>query len=300
MKILRGRTAFVTGAASGIGRAIAMALAREGVNLVITDRDDAGLALTQQEAERESVSVTGIVCDLTQPDQIADMLDRQFSDAALHILVNCAGMVFYGQQRAMSDADWRNIIAVNLMAPMQITTRLIATLSRADEAHIVNMASFLGLVPTRRLSAYQASKYGLVGFTLALRNDYHRKNFGVSVICPGFVKTPMLAQTGQSEAPPSGPKIPAWLCTTPEHIAEVTIRAIKRDKGLVVITAFAHAMWRLNRFLPGLVDFLNREGWRSRGPILPEHEPERSMQDQPVSSDPLQAADDPKRQRTRH
>jgi 3-oxoacyl-[acyl-carrier protein] reductase len=272
MKILRGRTAFVTGAASGIGRAIAAALAREGVNLVITDRDAAGLALTQHGAEREGVAVTSIICDLTQPERIAEMLDRLSSDAPLHILVNCAGLTFYGQQRAKSDADWRNIMAVNLMAPMQITTKLIPKLSRADEAHIVNMASFLGLVPTRRLAAYQASKYGLVGFTLALRSDYHRKIFGVSVICPGFVKTPMLQQTGQSEIRPRGPRIPAWLCTTPEHIADVTIRAIKRDKGLVIITAFAHAMWRLNRFLPGLVDFLNREGWRSRGPIIPEDE----------------------------
>jgi 3-oxoacyl-[acyl-carrier protein] reductase len=270
MKILRGRTAFVTGAASGIGRAISTALAREGVNLVISDRDAEGLALTQQEAERESVGVTSIICDLAQPEEIAEMLDRLVSGAPLHIVVNCAGLVFYGQQRAMNDADWRNIIAVNLMAPMQITTGLIPALSRADEAHIVNMASFLGLVPTRRLAAYQASKYGLVGYTLALRNDYHRENFGVSVICPGFVKTPMLQQTDQPEMPIGGAKIPAWLCTTPEHIAQVTIRAIKRDKGLVVITAFAHAMWRLNRFLPGLVDFLNREGWRSRGPIIPE------------------------------
>jgi 3-oxoacyl-[acyl-carrier protein] reductase len=272
MKVLRGRTAFVTGAASGIGRAIAAALAREGVTLVITDRDAAGLALTQAEAEREGVAVTSVLCDLTQPERIAEMLDRLVSDAPLHILVNCAGLTFYGQQRAMSDADWRNIMAVNLIAPMQITTKLIAALSRADEAHIVNMASFLGLVPTRRLAAYQASKYGLVGFTLALRSDYHRKNFGISVVCPGFVKTPMLQQTGHSEIRPSGPRIPAWLCTTPEHIAQVTIRAIKHDKGLVVITLFAHVIWRLNRFLPGLVDFLNREAWRSRGPIVPDRE----------------------------
>ena len=293
MKILRGRTAFVTGAASGIGRAIATALAREGVNLVITDRDAEGLALTRQEAEHEGVRVRSITCDLGQSELIAEMLDRVVLDGPLHILVNCAGLAFYGQQRSMSDADWRNIIAVNLMAPMQITTRLIPALSHVDEAHIVNMASFLGLVPTRRLAAYQASKYGLVGFTLALRNDYHRKNFGVSVVCPGFVKTPMLAQTGQSETPTWGPKIPAWLCTTPEHIAQVTIRAIKRDKGLVVITAFAHAMWRLNRFLPGLVDFLNREGWRSRGPILPDNDTNRLAQRSgEAPAGPLQVADE--------
>jgi 3-oxoacyl-[acyl-carrier protein] reductase len=226
MKVLRGRTAFVTGAASGIGRALAAALAREGVNLVITDRDAEGLARTQYEVEREGAGVTSIICDRTQPEQVADMLDRLFSDAPLHILVNCAGLASYGQHHTISDAERHNIIAVNLLAPMQITTRLIPTLARADEAHIVNIASFLGLVPTRRLAAYQASKYGLVGFTLALRGEYHRKNFGLSVISPGFVKTPLLEPSGQSETPDRRPKIPAWLCATPEHIAQVTIRAI--------------------------------------------------------------------------
>jgi 3-oxoacyl-[acyl-carrier protein] reductase len=279
MKTLRGRTALVTGAASGIGRAIAAALAREGVNLVITDRDAARLALTQAEAERAGVGVTSIVCDLTQPERIAEMLDRLVADAPLHILINCAGLTFYGPPWAASDAEWRDVMAVNLMAPMQIATKLIPAMSRADEAHVVNIASFLGLVPTRRLAAYQASKYGLVGFTLALRSDFHRKNFGFSVICPGFVKTPMLEQIGRSDARPTGHRVPGWLCTTPEHIADVTIRAIKRDKGLVIVTAVAHVTWRLNRFLPGLVDFLNRQAWRSRGPIVPDDEnPGRPVQ----------------------
>lgn len=254
MKVLRGRTAFVTGAASGIGRAIAIALAREGVDLVITDRDADGLAQTEQEAKRAGVGVTGMICDLTQPERIDDMLDRLVSGGPLHILVNCAGLAFYGQQHSMSDAGWRDIIAVNLTAPMQITTRLIGTLAREDEAHIVNVASFLGLVPVRRLSAYQASKFGLVGFTLALRADYHRRNFGISVVCPGFVRTPMLDRTGSIEASAPGARLPNWLCTTPEHIAQVTIGAIRRDKGLVVVTAFAHLTWRFYRLFPWLAD----------------------------------------------
>lgn len=272
MKVLRGRTAFVTGAASGIGHAIAVALAREGVGLVITDRDAAGLALTQQEAERIGVSVTSVICDLTLPAEITGMLDRLFSAAPLHILVNCAGIALYGQQRSVSDNEWRNLMAVNLLAPMQITTHLINVLARSDEAHIINMSSIFGLVPVRGLAAYQASKYGLVGFTLALRNDYHRKNFGVSVICPGLVKTPMVEPNGPSKIYSKMPRIPAWLFATPEWVAQTTVNAIKRDRGLVIISFAAHVMWYLNRFFPGLVDLLNREGWRSRGAIIPPDE----------------------------
>jgi 3-oxoacyl-[acyl-carrier protein] reductase len=272
MKTLRGRTAFVTGAASGIGRAIAIALAREGVNVVLTDHDVAGLQSTQNEAAKLGVDVSTAVCDLTQPDEITRLLDRLFSAGPLHILVNCAGIALYGQQRSISDSDWRNLMAVNLLAPMQITTHLMNVLARSDEAHIVNMSSIFGLVPVRGLAAYQASKYGLVGFTLAIRNDYHRENFGVSVICPGLVKTPMVEPDGPSKIYSKMPRIPAWLFTTPERVAQATVDAIKRDRGLVIITFAAHVMWYLNRFFPGLVDLLNREGWRSRGAIIPQDE----------------------------
>jgi len=272
MKTLRGRTAFVTGAASGIGRAIAIALAHEGVNLVLTDHDADGLASAQDDVLRLGVSAATAICDLTQPEEITKMLDRLFSTSPLHILVNCAGIALYGQQRSVSDGDWRNLMAVNLLAPMQITTQLIDVLARSDEAHIVNMSSIFGLVPVRELAAYQASKYGLVGFSLAMRSDYHRKNFGISVICPGLVKTPMVEPDGPSKIYAKIPRIPAWLYTTPERVAQATVNAIKRDKGLVVVTFAAHVMWYLNRFFPGLVDLLNREGWRSRGAIIPQDE----------------------------
>jgi 3-oxoacyl-[acyl-carrier protein] reductase len=272
MKTLRGRTAFVTGAASGIGRAIAIALAREGVNVVLTDHDAAGLESTRNEAAKLGVAASTAVCDLTQPEEITKMLDRLFSASPLHILVNCAGIALYGQQRSVSDSDWRNLMAVNLIAPMQITTHLMNVLARGDEAHIVNMSSIFGLVPVRGLAAYQASKYGLVGFTLAMRNDYHRGNFGVSVICPGMVKTPMVDPDGPSKIYSKMPRIPSWLFTTPERVAQATVDAIKRDRGLVIVTFAAHLMWYLNRFFPGIVDLLNREGWRSRGAILPQDE----------------------------
>ena len=272
MKILRGRTAFVTGAASGIGRAIAIALAREGVNLVLSDRDAVGLESTQNEAAKLGVGASTVVCDLTQPEEIAKMLDRLISAGPLQILVNCAGIALYGQQRSVDDGDWRNLMAVNLLAPMQITTRLMDVLARSEEAHIVNVSSIFGLVPARGLAAYQASKYGLVGFSLAMRNDYHRENFGVSVICPGLVKTPMVEADGPSRIYSKMPRIPAWLYTTPERVAQATVDAIKHDRGLVVITFAAHVLWYFNRFFPGLLDVLNREGWRSRGAIIPQDE----------------------------
>ena len=269
MKVLRGRTAFVTGAASGIGRAIALRLAREGVNLVLTDRSADGLAATMRDAQALGVSATSAVCDLTRPTDISAMLEQHFADAPLHILVNCAGLTWYGHQHSAPRDMWQDVMAVNLLAPMQITTELLPRLLAADEAHIVNVASMLGVAPGRKLVAYTASKHGLVGFTMAMRADYHRSYFGLSAICPGFVKTPMLALEGACETGGSHPTIPDWLSTTPDHIAEVALDAIRRDRGLVLVTAAAKLLWWLNRLSPALLDYLNREGWRQRGRIEP-------------------------------
>jgi 3-oxoacyl-[acyl-carrier protein] reductase len=270
MILLRGRTALVTGAASGIGRAIALRLAREGVNLVLTDRAPEGLAATERDTRSLGVSVTSAVCDLAKPADISAMLARLFAGAPLHILVNCAGLNWFGPLHTSRDAEWRDVMAVNLLAPIQITTELMNLLLRADEAHIVNIASMLGLAPGRKLAAYTASKYGLVGFTLAMRTDYHRSHFGISAICPGFVKTPMLNNPDNNL---SQPNIPDWLSTTPEHVADVTIDAILRNRGLVLVTLLARLAWWANRLSPALVDYLGREGWRQRGRIVPPPAP---------------------------
>jgi 3-oxoacyl-[acyl-carrier protein] reductase len=276
MKLLRGQNALVTGAASGIGRAVALALAGEGVTLALTDRDADGLAATARATREAGVAVTTAACDLADPEAIRAMLRKLVGDGALAILVNCAGLAWYGQQHAMTDAEWRGLLAVNLLAPIQITTETLPNLLRADAAHVVNIASMLGVFPGRRLSAYTASKFGLVGFTLAMRADYHRRDrFGLSAICPGFVRTPMLQLRGSPVAPGKLPSIPEFASTTPEHVAEVTLDAIRRDRGLVLVTAFAKIGWALMRLSPGLFDWLNREGWRQRGRIDPPAPPQR-------------------------
>ena len=160
------------------------------------------------------------------------MLDRLFSSARCTSSSIARASHSTASSARSSDSDWRNLMAVNLLAPMQITTQLMNLLARADEAHIVNMSSIFGLVPVRGLAAYQASKYGLVGFTLAMRNDYHRKNFGVSVICPGLVKTPMIEPDGPSKIYSKMPRIPAWLCTTPERVAQATVERHQARQGI--------------------------------------------------------------------
>jgi short-subunit dehydrogenase len=264
MQVIRGKKALVTGAASGIGRALALALAKEGADLHLVDRDEAKLAATAGEAQGFGVTVKTRVCDLTQSSQITACVQSILSDGgALNILVNNAGVAFYGATHDMSAEQWEQIMAVNLLAPIQLVRELLPSLLAQDEAHVVNVCSIFGLVPLRKGAAYQTSKFGLVGLSAALRAEYGRE-IGVTALCPGFVRTPMLETFATGKPGQQRHVIPDWLCASPEQVAAVAIRAIRRNKGLVVITPAARVLWWMARLSPALLDWITRQGWRSK------------------------------------
>jgi short-subunit dehydrogenase len=269
MRIIRGRRAVVTGAASGIGRSIALALAAEGATLFLIDRDAQGLDGVKAEAGAHGVDVFTRVCNLEIPEEVSAAITqlRATWDDNFHILANCAGTVAYGPLQLTSEETWRSVLAVNLLAPIQIVHQLLPTLAVMDEAHILNVCSMAGLVPMRRLAVYQASKYGLVGFTLALRTDYYRANLGITALCPGFVRTPLVANLRDTEAHRQPRLLPDFITTTPEAVARSAIEAIRRDRGLVVVTPLAKFLWWTMRMCPPLYGWLAREGWRRRGKI---------------------------------
>jgi 3-oxoacyl-[acyl-carrier protein] reductase len=245
-----------------------LALAAEGAELFLIDRDIDQLTVVAHEAEKHDVAVMIAVCDLAVPAEITEAIGRvRATWDDVNILVNCAGIACYGPFHLTTGEAWRQTMAVNLLAPMQIVHELLPALLAAEEGHILNVCSFIGLVPWKKVPVYQASKFGLVGFTLALRNDYHRDNFGVTAACPGFVRTPMLDNVRDPEPHRQAPAPPAFLSTTPEAVAAAAISAIRHDRGLVVVTSFARLAWWMTRLCPSLVDWINREGWRRRGPI---------------------------------
>jgi 3-oxoacyl-[acyl-carrier protein] reductase len=264
MKVIRGKKALVTGAASGIGRATALALAREGADLYLVDIDGVKLADAAREAERLGARVAHRACDLAQPAQISEQVHSLLSEwGKPDILVNNAGLAYYGPTHDMTAQLWSRVLAVNLLAPIQLTRELLPALLTRDEAHILNMCSIFGLVPMRKGAAYQVSKFGLVGLSAALRAEYGRE-IGVTALCPGFVRTPLLEtfETGGAGQPRHA--IPAWLCARPEAVAAAAIRAIRRNRGLVVLTPAARLLWWFSRLSPGLLDWLTRQGWRRR------------------------------------
>jgi 3-oxoacyl-[acyl-carrier protein] reductase len=263
VKNMRGRKALITGAGSGIGRAIALALAREGVDLWLLDRDRKTLDATARLAEKRGVKVITAECDLAEAGQITTTVHSLLSTwGAIHILVNNAGIVRRQRTHEMTDAGWREVIAVNLLAPMQMVHQLLPTLLAQDEASIVNVCSVAGLVTTRRLSAYQSSKFGLVGFTEALRAEYGHRRLGVTALCPGLVRTKAMRAIMDGHPGKALRWYPSWVWTDPDRVAAATIRAIRSKRGLVIVPISARLLWYVKRLSPSFIDWIYRKGWR--------------------------------------
>jgi short-subunit dehydrogenase len=269
MKYLKGKRCLLTGAASGIGRALALGLAREGVHLYLLDIDAAGLATTIDDCRAHGVVAVGRQCDLSQPPQIsaaiADLLARwQYVD----LLVNNAGVAYYGPTHHMTAAQWDWLMAINLLAPLQITRELLPTLLARPAAHILNVCSISGIAAGGRFSAYHTSKFGLVGFTEALRAEYNRKGIGVTNLCPGPVASNLYNRAVSGRKDPV-PNPPSWLCASPDLVARRGVRGIKRNKRIVLVTPLARLLYWTKRISPGFLDALNHIS-RKRRPKAPD------------------------------
>lgn len=190
MKDLTGKTAFVTGAASGIGLGIATALAQSGVKVMLCDIEEGALSKAVEGLKQTNADVEGVKADVSLKAELqagADAAIARFGK--VHILVNNAGVGGGGSYGAWTDAGWNWTLAVNLMAVIwgvEIFAPLIET--HGEGGHVVNTASIAGLISGSG-SPYNVTKYGVVALSEGLRNDLGPRGIGVSVLCPGFIRT---------------------------------------------------------------------------------------------------------------
>lgn len=258
MKVIRHKKALVTGAASGIGRSIALALAREGADLYLLDVDEAGLAEVVAEAKQLGVDAVGVKCDLSQSADITTVLQQMLQHwGSLDILVNNAGVAYYGPTHSMTAAQWDWLMKINLLAPIQITRELLPVLLERPDAHILNVCSISGLVAGGRFAAYHTSKFGLIGFTEAIRAEYGRRGLGVSALCPGPVLTNLYKSCASSKSDKAVPHPPRWLCCSIEAVSKAGIRCIYRNKRMKLVGPLAHLLAWSKWLAPGVLDLLN-------------------------------------------
>jgi NAD(P)-dependent dehydrogenase (short-subunit alcohol dehydrogenase family) len=193
MKDLAGKTAFVTGAASGIGFGIASALAQAGVKVMLCDIEEAALASALEKLKATNADVDGVRADISLKDGLSAAAEATVARyGKVHILVNNAGVVGGGPYGMWSEAAWDWALGVNLRAVIWGIELFGPLIERHGEGgHIVSTASIAGLI-SGSSNAYNVSKYGVVALSEGLRLELAPRGIGVSVLCPGFIRTQIM------------------------------------------------------------------------------------------------------------
>jgi NAD(P)-dependent dehydrogenase (short-subunit alcohol dehydrogenase family) len=256
---LQGRTAVVTGAASGIGRGISLALARRGGNLALADLNQEGLAETRSQAETLGAKVSTHRLDVSNRAAVA-----AFPDAVLaahgraDLLFNNAGVAIGGtfDQVAEEDFDW--LFEINFHAVVRMTRAFLPLLRSSDEARIVNVSSIFGIIAPPGQTAYSAAKFAVRAFSESLRNELEAEGskIGVTVVHPGGVATSI----AKNARPPRGTndvdleeqtkRFEKFLRMPPEKAGEIIVSGVEKGRPRVIVGNDARFMALVERLAP--------------------------------------------------
>ena len=253
MRELRGRTAFVTGASGGIGKHIALALAREGMSVAVSGRREDALESAVADLRELGVQAEPVRADLYDLTQVDPLIDR--AEAALgpiDLLVNNAGVELTGAFTSYTREELTSMVDLNLTAPMLLTHRVLPGMLSRGRGHVVFMASLAGKLGPPYTEPYAATKAGLIGFTQSLRAEYLKAPVGFTVVCPGFVAGDGMYQRLVEEGLASNRLLGE---TTIEKLIPKVVDSIKKDRPEVVESgAPVKPILALAQYAPGLVE----------------------------------------------
>src|SRR5215204_2827812 len=258
MSLSKDSVAVVTGAASGIGQALAIRIAEEGISgVAISDLNEVGLKETAAKIEAFGVPVSSHVFDVSDRIAVAKFAEDVLAThgRATH-LINNAGVGLFGtfEQLAIEDFEW--LMGINFWGVVNCTKSFLPTLLQQERAHIVNVSSVFGLIAPQEQSAYCSSKFAVRGFTESLRHELSDTNVAVSCVHPGGVKTNIARNSKVSAGTPAewkqqGVKFFDKVAkTTSEEAAEIIIRGIKKNDPRILIGKDARAISLIVRLFP--------------------------------------------------
>ncbi len=266
MAAFGGKTALITGGASGIGRALAIELGRRGARVVLADVNVPGLRDVAREVGTDAETAT---LDVTDAAAVRRVVEDVASRHGLDFMFNNAGIAIAGEVHEMTLDHFRRTLEVNLHGVVHGTLAAYEVMRERGTGHIVNTASVAGLVPSPGLAAYCASKHGVVGLSTSLRVEAEAFGVKVSAVCPGVIDTPMarmpeLASTSRTVFERLREHMPVEPYP-PEACARDVLRGVERNDALIVVTRHGKVMASLQRAAPAVFrQFMRRQLEKSR------------------------------------
>lgn len=265
---IHGNKVVITGAASGIGRALATGLAKEGCDILLADINEDGLRRTLEMVKQAGGSGEVFFCDVSRLEDVMKMADHCFDMwGKVDILVNNAGVASVGFMGDIPIKDWEWIISINFWGVVYGCHAFVPRMKKQGSGHIVNVASIAGILSSAEMAPYNATKAAVISLTETLKSELAPHNIGMTVLCPTFIKTNLMEKMRftdefQRQCSVAGIENARW---TPEMIANLAIDAVKKDRMYVVPQTAAKMFWISKRISPaaffGFLAFLMRMGW---------------------------------------
>lgn len=271
MSQFKHKVAIVTGAASGIGRALSQELARQGASVILADVNATLVDETAETIAKPGHKAETFVLDVSDYDSVEKMVtDTMGRYGRLDYLFNNAGIALGGEVRDCSIDDFRNVINVNLFGVVNGVAAAYPLMVNQGYGHIINTSSLEGLIPFPGTVSYVASKYGVVGLSNALRIEAVDLGVKVSVVCPGYIKTPIF-QTSKIikiDRDKMLKSLPERFGITPEACAQIILRGVQQNKAIIVVTGLARVLWALQRISPALIRWMMRRDLRKSRKVM--------------------------------
>src|SRR5690625_3501434 len=234
---LTGKKAIITGAGKGIGRAVAIALAKEGVHLGLIARTESDLQNVADEVKNDSISVSIATADVSSHQEVDQAIQHLKSElGTIDILINNAGMAKFGGFLELDVAEWERIIQVNLLGVYYVTRAILPTMIEQKSGDIINISSTAGEKGGPVTSAYSASKFGLLGLTESLAMEVRKHDIRVTALTPSTVVTDLAINEGLVEGDEEN-------VLQPEDLAELIVSQLKLNKRVFVKSA---GLWTTN------------------------------------------------------
>ena len=260
---LTDKWTLVTGAGAGIGQAICIEAASRGSNIILCDIDNVALKRTEKGLKKYGVKTLSSVVDITKVTEVKKFAREVHAEIeCVDILVNNAGVAVVADILDTSMKDWKHVLGVNLMGVIHVCDAFCPNMvARNSGGHVVNIASMEGFAALEGMGAYSTSKFAVVGYTESLRQEMHKYGIGVSVICPGVVRTSLTADM-RARGQYSGDvaqrihREHEKSSFGPEKVASAVFQAIRFNVALRPVAPESWITYYSNRLSPGLTNFI--------------------------------------------